>query len=85
LLEMPEWKRQQLLPALSPTQKKWLAEHSSNSSVTPTRDGHEHPPPTLAGRPSRRSRPSRYGARPRRGPTSSLTRAISHRAEPFAY
>lgn len=51
LLEMPEWKRQQLLPALSPTQKKWLAEHSSNSPVTPTRDGHEHPPRCSLGGP----------------------------------
>jgi hypothetical protein len=51
LLEMPEWKRQQLLPALSPTQKKWLAEHSGNSPVPPTRGGHGHPPGCSPGGP----------------------------------
>jgi hypothetical protein len=44
LLEMPEWKRQQLLPALSPIHKKRLADHRGSSAATPIRDGCEQPP-----------------------------------------
>lgn len=43
LLEMPEWKRQQLLPALSTSQKKWLADHSGSIAVTPRRGGRGQP------------------------------------------
>jgi hypothetical protein len=40
MLETPEWKRQWLLPALSPAQKKWLVDHSGSSASNRGRPRH---------------------------------------------